>query len=239
MSTYVLIHGAWNGGWCWDKVVTLLKQAGHKAIVLDLPGRAGDTTPLKEITLDSYVKKVCNIINFQDEEVILVGHSMGGITVTHAAEKCSDNLKALVYISGYLLQNGQSIWDVTKIDKQGLVWPNAYANQEEGFLEIKKDAPVKNMFYGDCSDEDFERAKAMLVVEPLNPFVTPTSTTIENFGRIPRIYIECLLDKAITPFLQKEMYTALPCRKVISMNTSHSPFDSAPDELVEHLISLS
>ena len=67
---------------------------------------------------------------------------------------------------------------------------------------------------------------------------TPISVTEGNFGRVPRVYIECLRDRAIPPALQKRMYTAMACRQVISMDTSHSPFFSAPQALVDHLLGL-
>ena len=95
MSTYVLIHGAWHGSWCWDKVVSLLKQAGHTAIAPDLPGHGKDKTPIPEITLQGYVQRVCETVNAQVEPVILVGHSMGGGVITQAAEECPDKLKML------------------------------------------------------------------------------------------------------------------------------------------------
>jgi len=67
---------------------------------------------------------------------------------------------------------------------------------------------------------------------------TPVAVTQENFGRVPRVYIECLQDRAIPPALQKQMYTATPCRNVLSMDTSHSPFFSAPRALADHLLAL-
>jgi len=76
------------------------------------------------------------------------------------------------------------------------------------------------------------------VPEAVALLATPLHTSAENFGRLPRIYIECLRDQVLPPAVQKKQYTALPCQKVISMDTSHSPFFSAPEELVEHLVSL-
>jgi hypothetical protein len=70
------------------------------------------------------------------------------------------------------------------------------------------------------------------------PFMVPLKTTEQNFGRIPRVYIECLLDKVTSPSRQKEMYTRVPCKRVISMNTNHMPLITAPEELVAHLTSL-
>ena len=70
------------------------------------------------------------------------------------------------------------------------------------------------------------------------PLTTPVYTSEENFGRLPRVYIECLRDQALPPAVQQKQYAALPCQKVIAMDTSHSPFFSAPEELVKHLIAL-
>ena len=81
-------------------------------------------------------------------------------------------------------------------------------------------------------------ARLLLQPEAMAPLGTPIHTTPENFGRIPRVYIECLRDNAVTPAFQKEMYSVVPCQRVISMETDHSPFFSEPEELVSHLISI-
>ena len=78
MSTYVLIHGAFHGGWCWDKVVPLLEAAGHKVVAPDLPSHGRDDTPIAEVTLDTYARRACEVAAAQSEPVIIVGHSMGG-----------------------------------------------------------------------------------------------------------------------------------------------------------------
>ena len=83
-----------------------------------------------------------------------------------------------------------------------------------------------------------ERAKARFAPQAVAPLATPVALTEEDFGRVPRVYIGTLRDRAISPWLQGGMYERLPCQKVISMNTSHSPFFSAPEELAEHLESL-
>jgi hypothetical protein len=80
-------------------------------------------------------------------------------------------------------------------------------------------------------------ARLLLAPEAIAPLATPINISDSNFGRLSRFYIECLRDKAIQPALQKRMYTALPCQKVISMDTDHSPFFSAPEALVTHLLS--
>ena len=85
MSTSILVHGAWHGSWCWDKVVPLLEQADHQVQALDLPGHGQDKTPLREVTLATYTNCVCEALDAQTEPVILVGHSPGGLAITQAA----------------------------------------------------------------------------------------------------------------------------------------------------------
>ena len=85
MSTYVLVHGSWHGAWCWHKIIPLLEQAGHQAIAVDLPGHGRDWTDARDVSLQSYVESVCDILDAQPEPVILVGHSRGGIVVSQTA----------------------------------------------------------------------------------------------------------------------------------------------------------
>ncbi len=237
MSNFVLIHGAWHGGWCWEKVVRLLENEGHKAIAPDLPGHGADKTPIPQISLQAYADRVCNVLDAQSEPVVLVGHSMGGIAITQASEYRPEKIKTLVYLTAFLLRDGESLLQVAQGDTEALVLPNLIMAEDQGSATVRGET-IKEAFYGDCSDEDVARAKSRLVPQAAAPFATPVHTTAENFGRIPRVYIECLRDRAITPSAQKKMYTALPCQKVISMDTSHSPFFSAPEELVAHLTSL-
>lgn len=76
MSTYLLVHGAWHGAWCWRHVTPLLEQAGHQVMAPDLPGSGQDTTPLAEVSLAAYVACVTDLVDQADEPVILVGHSL-------------------------------------------------------------------------------------------------------------------------------------------------------------------
>jgi len=237
LATYVLIHGAWHGGWCWDKVVPLLEKAGHKVKAPDLPGHGEDKTPTSSVTLQVYTDRVCRVLDGQSEPVVLVGHSMGGIVITQSAEYRPAKIGPLVYLTAFLLRNGESLLQVAQGDAEALVLPNLVMAEDQSYATVRDEA-IREAFYGDCSDEDVARAKSLLVPQAAAPFATPMSTTPENFGRVPRVYIECLRDRAISPSAQKAMYTALPCRKVISMDTDHSPFFSAPEELAGHLMSL-
>lgn len=238
MSTYILIHGSWHGGWCWDKVKSLLEQQGHKVVAPDLPGHGQDKTSVPEITLQRFVDRVCKVLDAQTEPVILVGHSMGGIVVTQTAEYRPDKIKTLVYVCAFLPRNGESLLQLAQQDKETLILPNLIINEEEGYHSVKEEA-IRDVFYQDCRDEDVARAKSLLVPqEALAPVATPVQTSDENYGRIPRVYIECLRDQTIGPSLQKQMVSATPCRQILSLNTGHSPFFSAPEALADHLVTV-
>jgi len=208
MSVYVLVHGAWHGSWCWDKVVPLLEKEGHKVQAPDLPGHGNDKTPIPEISLQAYADRVCEILDAQSEPVILAGHSMGGAVISQASEYRPEKIKKLVYITAFLLQNGEFLLQVAEPDQETLVLPNLIMAEDQSFATVKEEA-IKEAFYGDCSDEDVERAKSLLVPQAAAPLATPVNTTQDNFGRLPRIYISCSLDRAISPSIQEAMYSKL------------------------------
>ena len=237
MSTFVLIHGSWHGAWCWYKVIPLLEQAGHKAIALDLPGHGRDWTAARDITMQSYVDSVCTVLDAQAEPVILVGHSRGGIVISQTAEHRPDKIQTLVYLAAYLIPNGEAMLPTALSDTESLIASNLMLNEAEGSHMLKQEA-FQAALYADCSPEDLALATALLTPEPNAPVGTPLNLSDENYGRVARVYISTLQDKGVTPTLQKRMVTATPCQKILSLETSHSPFLSAPEKLVQHLTSL-
>lgn len=238
MSIYVLIHGSWHGGWCWDKVKPLLEKKGHQVIAPDLPAHGQDKTPVAEVTLQSYAGCICEVLDDQSEPVILVGHSMGGMVITQAAEYRPDKIKTLVYVCAFLPRNGESLLQLAQQDKETLILPNLIINEAQGYHSVKEEA-IQEVFYQDCNAEDIARAKSLLVpAEALAPVATPVQTSDDNYGRIPRVYIESLCDQTLGPTLQKQMVTATPCQMVLSLDTGHSPFFAAPEALVAHLLTI-
>ena len=143
----------------------------------------------------------------------------------------------LIYLAAFLLRNGESLLQVAQEDGMSLVLPNLVMAEDQSSATVQE-AALKEVFYGGCSEEDIALARLLLMPEALAPLATPIRITEGNFGRVPRVYIECLRDNALPPALQKKMYTALPCQQVISLDTDHSPFFSAPEELGTHLLSL-
>ncbi len=99
-----LVHGAWHGPWCWDKVISQLEAKGHTVAALDLPGLGADRTPAEEVKLQRYADAVCEVLITEDEPVLLVGHSRGGIVSSEAAERDGRvKIKTLVYVSADIL----------------------------------------------------------------------------------------------------------------------------------------
>lgn len=228
MSTFVLVHGAWHGAWCWYKVVPRLEAAGHDVVALDLPAHGTDTTPVEEVTLNAHVERVAEALAAQDEPVILVGHSMGGVIITQTAEEVPKSVDTLVYLNAFLLEDGEA-W-APEGDAESVV----IVDEETGYATADEDA-LEETFYADCSAADVTLARSLLRPEPLAPIMTPLDTSEENFGTIPRVYISCQQDQAITPEIQQAMHENLPCEEVRTLDTSHSPFLSAPEALVDHL----
>lgn len=237
MSTFLLIHGAWHGAWCWYKVIPRLEKLGHRVIAPDLPGLGRDKTAPNRVSLPMWRNFVCKLIDAQPEPVVLVGHSRGGIVISEAAEHRPDRIRTLVYLSAFLPQNGQSLFDLAP-QAPGSEVPSNMVMSEDSTSSTVREEALRSAFFGECSDEDFALARLCLQPEPTLPLATPVQITEANYGRVPRVYIECARDRAVTPPLQKQMCAALPCQRVLSIDTDHSPFFSRPDELVAHLHSI-
>ncbi|NOX30216.1 MAG: alpha/beta fold hydrolase [Actinobacteria bacterium] len=237
MSTFLLIHGGWHGGWCWDKVKHALEAEGHTVLAPDLPGHGDDKTPIGDVTLDLYARATVDFAASSSEPVIAVGHSMTGISNSQAAEYAPEKFSALVYLAAFLLADGQCLFDMAQLDPDNLVLPNLVFSEDQISTTFKPDA-LKEALYADCSDADIERAKGLLGPQAMVVFQTPLATTEERGRSVPRFYIECLQDRAIAPHIQKKMYTDNGCEKVFTMDCSHSPFFSRPDEVAKHLLSI-
>jgi pimeloyl-ACP methyl ester carboxylesterase len=234
-NTFVLVSGSWHGAWCWEKLTKELEAQGQDVIAVELPGHGTDTTPVKDITLDSYVKAVCDSIAHAGRKVILVGHSRGGIAISQGAETCPENIARLVYLAAFLIPDGQPMVATAMSDTGSLLVRNLELDTVQGWHMPKAEA-VAAAFYHDCPADDAAAAAAQLTREPNAPVATPLHLTKERFGSIPRTYIKTLDDRAPTPAVQDRMLAALPCDTVYTMNTSHSPFLSKPRELAEILV---
>ena len=237
MATFVLIHGAWHGGWCWDEVVPLLREAGHHVFAPDLPGMGKDKTPLEKVDLSAWTLFVSDLVVQAFEPVVLVGHSRGGIVISEVAEIVPDRIQALVYLAAFLVPNGKTLSDMLTSAPANPVANGAIVMGEGGLSTIAP-AKVVPVFYNTTPPALSGRAASLLSPEPMMSFTTPIRTSAARYGRVKRAYIECTQDNAIPVALQRTMQAALPCKPVVTLDTDHSPFFSAPDALSRALLDI-
>ncbi|MBS1585337.1 MAG: alpha/beta fold hydrolase [Bacteroidetes bacterium] len=236
-SPYIFVPGSFHGAWCFYKVLPLLRANGLQAMAIDLPAHGKDKTPVNAVTLDSYVNAVCSEVEKYDEPVILVGHSRAGIVISQVAERIPEKIKHLVYLTAYLIPNGEPMVATAMSDADSVLATNLIFNEAEGWHMPRQDK-LREAFYHDCSEEDVALAESLVSHEPNLPVVTPLQLSEERYGKVNKVYIEALQDKAITHQLQKRMLERTAVDKTFVMETSHSPFLSKPKELVEILLSI-
>ena len=213
MKSIMLIHGAWHGSWCWDFVEKGLMSKGVDTHSLNLPFTG----------VNDDIASVSSAIDSIDNQVILLGHSYGGIVISGAAE-AKQNVDQLIYLSAILLEDGESMQlNGSKIQIE--VGENLIS-------EVKKSSAIP-AFYADV-DPNLAEAS----IELLRPF--PIAAGSKGIGEAWReknsTYIVCRKDEAIPPKLQYVM--ANRADKVIEWECGHSPFLSKPALVIDFLLDL-
>jgi pimeloyl-ACP methyl ester carboxylesterase len=239
MSTFVLVHGGGHGAWCWYKIVPRLEAAGHRVITPDMPGHGLDRTPLAGLTQHDYAAALVAVLDAIDEPVVLVGHSMGGMTVELAAEQRPDKVAAAVFLTAVVLRDGQSMMTHPELsaDFAGRIGPNMDVDQQTGAAIFPPDQAAA-FFYSDCDAADIALANRLIVGEPMSAMSTPIEITAERFSAVATFGIVTTEDRLNLPSLQRIMYDQVGVGKILTLDTSHSPFFSAPDALTEQLNSI-
>src|SRR3954454_19634713 len=113
MATFVLVHGAWHGSWCWKRVRKALQMRGHDVFTPTLTG-VGERSHLlsPDVTLDTHIEDVVNLIAWEElSDVVLCGHSYGGCVITGVADRLPDRVGAMVYLDAFVLEHRQSLHD--------------------------------------------------------------------------------------------------------------------------------
>jgi pimeloyl-ACP methyl ester carboxylesterase len=256
MATFLLLHGSFHAAWNWHRVLPLLEAAGHRGIAIDLPGHGRDRTPARRVTLDACVKRVLDEL---DEPAVLVAHSRNGIVISQVAERAPDRVQGLVYLAAYLVPSGRAMIDYARLDPQSLIVQNVgQPLPSRGMVRLARSALVRwlcarllparlqthmlarhafrDALYHDCPDDITELANVLLEPEPSLAGFQPLQLTAQRYGTIPKVYIECLQDRAVTLSLQRRMQRDTPCDRVISLDSGHSPFFSQPAALVRALL---
>jgi pimeloyl-ACP methyl ester carboxylesterase len=238
MARLVLVHGAFAGAWCWEPVLPGLREAGHAVETLDLPGSGSDQTPVAEVTLDAYARRVSEVLA-DGPPAVLVGHSMGGMVVTQAASRSAEHVRALVYVSAFVPIDGESLLALT-------AHPEAADDQIQANIVVRGDPPVailsdeaaRTAIYGCCTEQQIEWALPHRRPQPAVPMTNPFEldrSKADIFHRLPRGYVHCLQDRAIPPGMQRMMLERAGCDPVISIDTDHAPYLSSTRELVDAL----
>lgn len=262
MADFILLHGSFHAAWNWHRVLPLLAHAGHHGIAMDLPGHGLDATPARKVTLKACVDAVQRKLESLPGQAVLVAHSRNGIVISQAAERCPEKVAGLVYLAAHLVPNGQSMMDFAVEDVDSLVvqsvLPRLSVKRAKRLNKLFRHPALRSLLprllpdrmqthrldpaayrealYADCPDDIPALAHALLEPEPNWPGFTPLALTEARFGRVPRVYIECLQDRAVTLPLQRRMQANIPCARVYSLDCGHSPFFSQPAELTQCLI---
>jgi pimeloyl-ACP methyl ester carboxylesterase len=232
-----LVHGAWHGAWCWFKVIPLLERLGHTVVTPDLQSHGIDRAPTRDVSLESYAECVCRVLDACREPVILVGHSMGGLVISRSAELRPHKIAMLVYLAAFLVPAGRTILEATAAGGSAHAITELILTEDGSAAALKLES-VRQLFYADCEASDVALARMLLVPQAMAVSATPLLTSNEKWGHIPRIYIECTRDNAIPIEAQRAMTSELPCQRILTLETSHSPFFSSPNELSDHLARL-
>ena len=188
MSIYILVHGAYHGGWCYERIMPLLETAGHTAIAVDLPGHGNNIVPIGDVSLDAYVDHVCDVVSVQPEPIILVGHSLGGMTITQVAERLPEQVAWVVYLTAMMPKNGQNRSDLAEFEGPEKMAAKRIIS-EDGLSSTMPEEIIPPTFYGQCSAEDVARAIERLVPQATEPFLRQAQTTPERFGTVQRAFI--------------------------------------------------
>jgi pimeloyl-ACP methyl ester carboxylesterase len=234
---FVLVHGAWHGAWCWEKVVPLLETAGHKVHTLDLPGLGNDKTAIVDVSLAAYTSAVVDLINGIDEAVVLVGHSMGGMVITQAAERIPEKIATLIYLTAFSPKHGETLLQYSLEDEDSDVSKYKQLNEAEGYMTVAEDK-IQDCFYALCSEEDVNNAIKRLRPQALAPIATPLKLSEKKYGRVRRTYITCKQDRAISYEMQLRLKANGQLDDSTELDTDHSPFYSCPEALVEAFVSM-
>lgn len=234
---------------------------GHQSIALDLPGHGADRATPSEATLDRCVETVLAAVARVEGPVILLAHSRNGIVISQAAERLHQRVAGLVYLAAYLVPDGKSMMEYALLDQESLVIRNvmpALSEARAGRLIRWFKRPLlrwlvprmlpramqshrlnrrvyKEALYHDCPDEITALACTLLQAEPNWAGFTPLRLSQARFGSVPKIYIECLRDRAVTIDLQRRMQRETPCDQVYTLDSGHSPFFSQPEALARIL----
>jgi pimeloyl-ACP methyl ester carboxylesterase len=230
-KTFVLVHGAWHGGWCWGKVAAILRGRGHTVVTPTQTG-LGERSHLlsKSITIDTFVNDIVNVLKFEDlKDVILVGHSFGGPPITGTADRVPERIKQLVYLDAAMLQNGQSVFSL--LPPELVAARRKAAEETSGGLSIPP-PPAASFGISDPAQQAWLAAR--LTPHPFGTYDSPLNLKNKFANGLPTIYISCT-EPAYPPLNASKEWAAKNGIKMVELKTGHDAMVTVPEKLADML----
>ena len=233
MTAFVIAHGAWSSGWAWKKMRPLMRALGHELFTPSYTGQ-GERVHLAHpgIDLDTHITDVLNVLHYEDlHDVILLGHSYGGMVATGVADRAADRVSQLVYLDAFVPRNGQSVLSLQpEVARQRL--REAVRLQGDGWRLPANPMPP------DTSPQDFAWATPKRVMQPFKTFEQAIVLT-DGAATLPTAYIYCTQPGPGDVFRQfADRARAEPDWRYFEMQASHNPHITVPDALMRVLQSL-
>jgi pimeloyl-ACP methyl ester carboxylesterase len=229
MATFVLVHGAWHGGWCWVRVARLLRDAAHEVYTPTLTGlgeRAHLARP--EIDLEAHVQDVVAVLESEElRQVTLVGHSYGGMVITGVAARAAARLSHLVYLDAFVPEAGKAMLDYSA---RAQVIQDSVRDSGDGW----RVPPLAPVAFGVTSQRDTEWLTRRLTPQPLRTFEQGLSAT--GGERLRRTYVYCT--KPATGSFDRFAERLRDDRKwsFHELKTGHDAMVTAPGEVAKLLL---
>jgi pimeloyl-ACP methyl ester carboxylesterase len=232
MSTFVLVHGAWHGGWCWDRVAPRLRAAGSEVLAPTLTGlseRAHLLSPT--VGLDTHVEDVVRLIDVLGlRDVVLVGHSYAGQIVTGVADRRPDALAKRVYLDAFVGEDGETAVSLQP-ETVAHHWSESAAEQGFGWL-----VPVRKLeVLGVTEQADVDWLTPRLTPHPWKTYTDPLRLT-GAADRVPAAFVECV--RWMRVFQSQAERARAKGWPVHELETGHEAMVTAPEELADVLLRL-
>ncbi len=230
MATFLVAHGAWSAGWAWKKMHPLMRARGHTLITPTYTG-IGERSHLAHagIDLNTHITDMLKVLEFEDlRDVILIGHSYGGMVATGVADRAPDRMSQLVYLDAAVPRHGDSLLSLTPADMRSRVLEGV-RTQGDGWRIPANPLPP------DTSPEDTAWCNPKRVMQPIKTFEQPIQLSGATQS-LPRSYIYCLKPGPGDLFRQFATRARTePGWQYFEMDASHNPHITVPNELTELL----
>lgn len=232
----ILIHGAWAGSWVWSGLLDDIRAAGFVPHAVDLPGNGRDDTPASAVSLEGYVAHVTALIDRLDGPVHLIAHSGGGLTATAVGEQRAERIAGIIYIAGMMLPSGLAFATacaelVNTTPEVSGVGPFLQRSADGLGTRVPADVACA-LFFHDVPMPQALAAAQQLCPQPDGGRAAVAHWSVERFGRLPRLYIECSSDRSVVPAVQRWMQEQVPGAERVTLDCGHAPQLAAPQALL-------